>query len=59
MEVQTIKAVSLLNGDGFKYMIENAVSNFTGFAPLGVVLVGMLGIGIAESSGDMEHYLRR
>ena len=59
MEVQTIKAVSLLNGDGFKYMIENAVSNFTGFAPLGVVLVGMLGIGIAESSGYIGTLLKK
>ena len=59
MEVQTIKAVSLLNGDGFKYMIENAVSNFTGFDPLGVVLVGMLGIGIAESSGYIGTLLKK
>ena len=27
------------------------VDNYTGFAPLGIVMVVMLGIGIAESSG--------
>lgn len=59
MQLQTIKAVSLLNGEGFKYMIEHAVSNFTGFAPLGVVLVGMLGIGIAESSGYIGTLLKK
>ncbi|MCG4735102.1 AbgT family transporter, partial [Casaltella massiliensis] len=28
VEKQTITAVSLLNGEGFKYMLENAVTNF-------------------------------
>ena len=41
-------------------MIENAVSNFTRIlAPLGVVLVGMLGIGIAESSGYIGTLLKK
>ena len=34
--------------EGILYMFESAVTNFTGFAPLGTVLVTMLGIGIAE-----------
>ncbi|MGL5752785.1 MAG: AbgT family transporter [Paraclostridium sp.] len=59
IERQTITAISLLNGEGFKYMIENAVKNFTSFAPLGVVLVGMLGIGIAESSGFIGTSLKK
>lgn len=59
VEEQTIKAISLLNGAGFKYMLENAVTNFTSFAPLGVVLVGMLGIGIAESSGYIGTLLKK
>ncbi|WP_373600826.1 AbgT family transporter [Paraclostridium bifermentans] len=59
VEEQTIKAVSLLNGEGFKYMLESAVTNFTSFAPLGVVLVGMLGIGIAESSGYIGTLLKK
>lgn len=59
VETQTIKAVSLLNGEGFKYMLENAVTNFTSFAPLGVVLVGMLGIGISESSGYIGTSLKK
>ncbi|MCC1496341.1 AbgT family transporter [Alcanivorax sp. 1008] len=42
---------SLLSGEGIRWMLTSAVSNFTGFAPLGVVLVAMLGIGLAEQSG--------
>ena len=59
IETTVVTVVSLLNGEGFKYMLENAVSNFTSFAPLGVVLVGMLGIGIAESSGYIGTLLKK
>ncbi|MEG1774550.1 MAG: AbgT family transporter, partial [Oscillospiraceae bacterium] len=41
------------------YMLTHAVSNFTGFAPLGVVLVAMLGVGVAEGSGYIPTLLRR
>ena len=34
-----MEAVGLLDRDGLYWVIRNLVSNFTGFAPLGVVLV--------------------
>ena len=40
-----IRAVSLLNGDGLRRIFTGLVDNFTSFAPLGVVLVAMLGVG--------------
>lgn len=43
--------VDLLSRDGIKWVLDNLVGNFTGFHPLGVVLVAMLGIGIAEKTG--------
>ncbi|MEG2987757.1 MAG: AbgT family transporter, partial [Lachnospiraceae bacterium] len=58
VEQQTVKAISLLNGEGFAYMITHAISNFTGFAPLGVVLVAMFGIGLAEDSGFIGGLLK-
>lgn len=54
---KTYNAVSLVNNGGFSYMLTNAVSNFTSFAPLGVVLVCMLGVGLAESSGYISAIL--
>jgi aminobenzoyl-glutamate transport protein len=39
-------------------IITKMVTNFTSFAPLGTVLVAMLGIGIAESSGLIGTSLR-
>lgn len=58
VEVQTVNAVSLLNGEGFVYMLTHAITNFTGFAPLGVVLVAMFGIGLAEDSGFIGGLLK-
>src|SRR5688500_2742017 len=46
-----IPAVNLLDRQGIQNIITRAVSNFTGFAPLGTVLVAMLGVGVAEKSG--------
>src|SRR5690625_2703116 len=46
-----IEPVSLLNGEGLRMIVENMVTNFTSFAPLGGALVGLLGVGRAEQSG--------
>jgi aminobenzoyl-glutamate transport protein len=53
-----IEAVSLLNGDGVRRIFTGLVGNFTSFAPLGVVLVSMLGIGVAERSGLLSATVR-
>ena len=48
---ETIEAVNLLNADGIQRMMTEMVTVFTDFPPLGLVLVVMLGIGVAERSG--------
>jgi aminobenzoyl-glutamate transport protein len=48
---ETIKIVNLLSRDGLHRILLEMVDSYTGFAPLGIVMVAMLGIGIAESSG--------
>jgi aminobenzoyl-glutamate transport protein len=47
-----------MNREGLHKILTMMVKNFTGFAPLGTVLVAMLGIGIAESSGLIGTGLR-
>jgi len=47
----TVGARSLLSADGVYWALANLVKSFVEFPPLGVVLVGMLGIGVAERSG--------
>jgi len=53
MVARTSRPQSLLSRDGVFWIFSSMVKNFTGFAPLGVVLVGMLGIGLAERVGLM------
>lgn len=53
-----IEPVSLMNGEGFRMIVENMVRNFTSFAPLGVVLVALLGVGVAEHSGLISAVIR-
>ncbi|MCR8642089.1 AbgT family transporter [Paenibacillus sp. N1-5-1-14] len=48
---ETLAIKNLLSTEGIQYLFESAIKNFTGFAPLGTVLVCMLGIGVAERSG--------
>ena len=54
----TVTAVSLLTKDGLQYMFTSAVNNFTTYAPLGMVLVAMLGVGVAEKSGMIDTLLK-
>ncbi|NME70302.1 AbgT family transporter [Flammeovirga aprica] len=55
---ETITVVNLISQDGIYLMLTKLVKNFTDFAPLGVVLVAMLGIGIAEGSGLIGTLIR-
>ena len=55
----TIEAISLLNAEGIRYMFSSIVTNFTSFAPLGVVLVAMLGVGVAEDAGFFDAGLKK
>lgn len=46
-----IRAVSLLDADGLRWIATSLVTNFTGIVPLGTMLVAPLGVGVAEHSG--------
>ncbi|MDX1525406.1 MAG: AbgT family transporter [Pseudidiomarina maritima] len=46
-----VEITNLLAGDKMADFLANMVNTFMGFAPLGVVLVAMLGVGVAERSG--------
>ena len=55
---EMIRPVNLLSIEGIHRIMLEMVDNFTGFAPLGIVLVAMLGIGIAEQSGLVNAVIR-
>jgi aminobenzoyl-glutamate transport protein len=55
---EAVEPFSLVSVEGLQTILTNMVGNFTGFAPLGTVLVAMLGIGIAERTGLIGAVLR-
>ncbi|EOQ11103.1 AbgT family transporter [Bacillus cereus] len=55
---ETLAVKNLLSSSGIAYIFESMVDNFINFAPLGTVLVTMLGIGVAEQSGLIGASLR-
>lgn len=57
-EGQFFEVQSLLAADGVRWMFSTLVTNFTGFTPLGTVLVALLGVGVAERSGLLTAVVR-
>ena len=55
---QLLTVSSLLTGEGIRWIGQNLVTNFTGFVPLGTVLVALLGVGVAEKSGLLTTAVR-
>jgi aminobenzoyl-glutamate transport protein len=56
---EEVAAKSLIGKDGIRYMLLNMLNNFTGFAPLGLVLTMMLGIGLAEEAGLLNTFMKK
>lgn len=56
---QQIEVNNLLSGDALAHFLATMVTNFTSFAPLGIVLVAMLGIGVADASGFINAGLKK
>jgi aminobenzoyl-glutamate transport protein len=55
---EAIVVNNLLTGGSLATFLSGMVKTFTGFAPLGVVLVAMLGVGVAEHSGFINAGLK-
>lgn len=55
---ELIDIENLLSKNGLHRIMLELVHNYTGFAPLGIVMVALLGIGIAESSGLINVVVR-
>jgi aminobenzoyl-glutamate transport protein len=55
---EAVRAKSLLSSDGLYWALASLVDNFKNFPPLAIVLVGMLGIGLADRSGFLGAALK-
>ncbi|MFR8599441.1 MAG: AbgT family transporter, partial [Clostridioides difficile] len=56
---EVVKVVNLLEKEQIQSYLGSIVTNFQSFAPLGLVLVTMLGAGVAEKSGFMEVLMKK
>ena len=54
LETTLVAVENLLSFDGMKFIIGDATTNFISFTPLGTLLLALIGITIAESTGLIE-----
>ncbi|WP_426562604.1 AbgT family transporter [Angustibacter sp. McL0619] len=59
IETETIKAKSLLSADGIRHMFTTVVQNFNDFGVVAVILVAMIGVGVAEEAGLIAALIRK
>jgi len=59
VETQTAKVQGLLTGSGVRYLFTSFVSNFRNFAAVAIILVVMVGVGLAESVGLIAALIRK
>ncbi|MEM9597499.1 MAG: AbgT family transporter [Acidobacteriota bacterium] len=55
---EPIRVLNQLTGPAIAAFLSNMVTTFTGFHPLGVVLVALLGVGVAEHTGFINAVLK-
>jgi aminobenzoyl-glutamate transport protein len=56
---ETAKVKGLLTGDGVRYLFTSFVSNFRNFAAVAIILVVMIGVGLAEAAGLIAALIRK
>lgn len=59
IRTETIEVESLLSGDGIRYIFTTAVQNFNDFGVVAVILVAMIGVGVAEEAGLIAALIRK
>jgi aminobenzoyl-glutamate transport protein len=59
VEKTTAAVQSLLSGDGIRFMLTSMVGKFVTFGPVGIILVVMVGVGVAEQAGLMTALIKK
>ncbi|MBV8398898.1 MAG: AbgT family transporter, partial [Acetobacteraceae bacterium] len=59
VETATTAARSLLTTDGIRFMFTGVVQNFMNFNAVGVIIVAMVGVGVAEGAGLVNALIRK
>jgi aminobenzoyl-glutamate transport protein len=59
IERETTHVQGLLTGSGARFLFTSTVDNFNGFGVVGVILVAMAGVGVAEEAGLIGALIRK
>src|SRR5262245_61593976 len=59
IQTQAIPVRSLLSIEGIRFIFTSFVSNFSGFAVVGITFIALLGAGVAEEAGLMNALIRK
>jgi aminobenzoyl-glutamate transport protein len=59
LETQTAKVKGLLTGEGVRYLFTSFVDNFRNFSAMAIMLVVMIGVGLAEAAGLIGALIRK
>ena len=58
LETQIVTINNLFNRSGIQYLVSNMLSNFINFAPLGTLILGLMGVGVAYKSGFLNAFFK-
>lgn len=58
LTTQTVNIHNLFNRTGLQYLISNMFNNFVSFAPLGNLIIGLIGVGVGYKSGFLNSLFR-
>jgi aminobenzoyl-glutamate transport protein len=58
-EETTTAVNSLLSADGIRFIFTSVVPSFINFGPVGIMLVAMIGVGLAEQAGLIQALIRK
>jgi len=59
LQSSTVAARSLLTTEGIRFMYTSVIPNFMGFTAVGLIIVAMIGVGVAEASGLIKALIRK
>ena len=58
LESQVVTINNLFNRTGIQYLVSNMINNFTSFVPLGTIIIGLMGVGVAYKSGFLNSFFK-
>ena len=59
IETRTVSVRSLLTAEGIRFIYSSLIPNFMGFTAVGLMIVALVGAGVAEGSGLVQALIRK